>query len=211
MSITGGDAEVLQVLAVVDQAEIADGRLAQQRARNAQVKAYARQLVTSHQRSLQKDRQLAKSQNVQLMPTDSTAKAATGTDTNRSPAGATGASTPMGTPSAVAMQLHTMHTQTMEQVRSQQGAAFDSAFVNAQVMGHQQVLDLLQRAQGQPQNADVQQHLSAAVKEVQTHLDRARELQQSLASGTGTASDTTSKARSDTTSKAKSDTGRRPG
>jgi len=74
------------------------------------------------------------------------------------------------------------------------------------------VLDLLQRSQGQAQNADVQQHLSAAVKEVQTHLDRARELQQSLASGTtGTASDTTSKARSDTTSKAKSDTGRRPG
>src|SRR5687767_6960413 len=99
MSITGGDAEILQVLAAVDQAEIGDGRLAQQRARNAQVKAFARELVTSHQRSLQKDRQLAKSQNVQLMAMDSTAKGGTGTDTNRSATGATGASMAMGTPS----------------------------------------------------------------------------------------------------------------
>ena len=40
--ITGGDPEILQVLAVVDQSEVQDGQLAQQKARNAQVKSFAR-------------------------------------------------------------------------------------------------------------------------------------------------------------------------
>ena len=66
-------------------------------------------------------------------------------------------------------------------------------------MGHQQILDVLQRAQGQAQNSSVQQHLTQATQSVQKHLDRARELQQSLTSGgTGAAGDTTGKAKSDT-------------
>src|SRR4051812_42480556 len=67
MSITGGDPEIIQVLAVVDQGEVADGQMAQRMARNAQVKTFARTLVTEHTKSLQQDRQLAKTANVQLM------------------------------------------------------------------------------------------------------------------------------------------------
>jgi predicted outer membrane protein len=59
----------------------------------------------------------------------------------------------------------TMHTQMMDQVKQQKGAAFDSAFVNAEVQGHQQVLDLLQHSQSQAQNPQVQQHLTAAIKD----------------------------------------------
>jgi len=155
MSITGGDPEILQVLAVVDMGEVQDGQLAQRQARNAQVKAYARELVTSHQRSLRQTRQLAKSNNVQLM-NDSGSAGGTGaagaTDTNRSAAATPSSAAGTAGTSGVAGQVHTMHMQMMEQVRNQQGASFDSAFVNAQVMGHQQVLDMLQRAQGQAQN-----------------------------------------------------------
>jgi putative membrane protein len=214
MSIAGGDPEIIQVLAVVDQSEIEVGRLAQRQAQNAQVKSFARELVTAHQRSLQKDRQLAKAQNYQLMTMDSAGlRAATGTDTNRAATGATasgstatGTQANMGGPNSVAGQLHTMHMQAMQRVRSLQGAAFDSAFMNAQVMGHQQVLDLLQRSQGQAQNADVQQHLTQATTEVQNHLQRAQQIQQSLMSGgTGGASG------GDTASRTKtgSDTARR--
>jgi putative membrane protein len=201
MSITGGDPEILQVLAVVDMGEIQDGQLAQRQARNAQVKAFARELVTSHQRSLRQTRQLAKSSNVQLM--NDSGSMATGTDTNRSattPSSAAGTPGTAGATSGVAGQLHTMHMQMMEQVRNQQGAAFDSAFVNAQVRGHQQVLDMLQRAQGQAQNSGVQQHLTAATKEVQTHLERAQQLQQRL-SGGGTGGDSATKSGTDTTRK----------
>jgi hypothetical protein len=71
------------------------------------------------------------------------------------------------------------------------------------------VLSLLQSAQGQAQNASLQQHVAAAIKAVQSHLDKGQQLQQSLTSGaSGSMSDTTSKTKSDT-GKSKSDTGRR--
>ena len=215
VAITGGDPEILQVLAVVNQAEIQDGQLGQRQARNAQVKTFARELVSSHTKSLQKTRQLAKTNNVQLMSDSGTsANPAGGTDTSNKSAAATPSSAASTTGSGVATQLKTMHMQTMEQVRTQQGAAFDSAFVNAQVMGHQQVLDLLQRAQSQAQNPGVQQHLTASMKDVQSHLERAQQLQQRLASGA--TSDSATRGKTDTSSskadtgRAKGDTSRRP-
>jgi len=204
MSITGGDSEILQVLAVVDQGEIQDGQLAQRQARSAQVKSFARELVADHSKSLQQDRSLAKTANVDLssvMASGSSGSKRTGTDTSKSasPTSATSA-----TPSGVVGQLMTAHTQMMDQVRAQKGAAFDSAFVNAEVTGHQQVLDLLQRSQSQAQNPGVQKHVAAAIKDVQSHLERGQKLQQSLASGgSAGASDSTSK------SKTRSDTGKR--
>ena len=187
LRITGGDQEILQVLAVVDQAEVQDGQLAQKKARNAQVKSYARELVTDHTKSLQQDRQVAKSANIDLSGVMMKGKADTA-----GPTGATG----------VTADLVNMHTQTMDQVRQLEGAAFDSAFVNAQVKGHQEVLTLLQSAQAQ--NSAVQQHLAAATKDVQSHLEKGQKLQQSLSSGgSATPSDTASK------SKAKSDTTKR--
>ena len=216
MSITGGDPEILQVLAVVDQSEIQDGQLAQRQARNAQVKQFARTLVNEHTKSLQQDRQVAKSANIDLSgvmmsgagkTAGTSAATKSGTDTSRS-ASKTGASQPSGPTGAtgVTAQLINAHTQTMEQVRQQQGAAFDSAFVDAQVKGHQQVLTLLQSAQAQ--DAALQKHVAAAIKDVQSHLEKGQQLQQSLSSGAaGAGSDTTSKSKSK--SKPGADTGRR--
>jgi putative membrane protein len=219
MKITGGDPEILQVLAVVDQAEMRDGQLAERNARSAKVKSYARELVTDHSKSLQQDREIAKTAKIDLSgvmmsgasKTSGTPK--TGTDTSRSAAASAAqpdASGPTGATGVVA-ELVNMHTQTMDQVRQLKGAAFDSAFVNAQIKGHQQVLSLLQSAQGQAQNSSLQQHVAAAIKGVQEHLDKGQQLQQSLTSGaSGSMSDTTSKTKSDT-GKSKSDSSRRPG
>lgn len=189
MSITGGDPEILQVLAVVDQGEVQDGQMAQRQARNAQVKSFARELVASHSQSLRQERQMAKASNVQL-PTSNATGADSSTAMSSSAAGAAS--------SGVAMQLMQQHMLMMEHVRSAQGMAFDSAFVNAQVMGHQQVLDLLQRSQGQAQNANVKNHLTEAVKVVQAHLQRGQRLQQMLSQDAGTTGDSTTKTRSDT-------------
>ena len=220
LKITGGDAEILQVLAVVDQAEVQDGQLAQKKARSAQVKSYGRELVTDHSKSLQQDRQIAKSAKIDLsgvmMPgssktTGTSGATKTGSDTSRSAAATAAqpaASGPTGATGVVA-EVVNMHSQSMDRVRQLQGAAFDSAFVSAQVQGHQQVLSLLQSAQSQAQNSSLQQHVAAAIKDVQSHLDKGQQLQQSLASGaSGSPSDTASKSKSDT-GKSKSDTGRR--
>jgi len=217
MKITGGDPEILQVLAVVDQAEVRDGQLAERMARSAKVKSYARELISDHSKSLQQDRQIAKSANIDLSgvmmsgsnKTSGTPK--TGTDTSRSAAASAaqpGTAGPSGATGVVA-ELVNMHTQTMDQVRQLKGAAFDSAFMNTQVQGHQQVLSLLQSAQAQ--NSSLQQHVTAATKGVQEHLEKGQQVQQSLTSGaSGAMSDTTSKSKSKSdTGKAKSDTGRR--
>ena len=206
MKITGGDSEILQVLAVVDQSEVQDGQLAQKKARHAQVKSYARELITDHSKSLQQDREIAKSAKIDLsgvmMSGSKTSATKTGSDTSRS-AAATAAqpSGPTGATGVVA-EVVNMHNQAMDRVRQLQGAAFDSAFVNAQIQGHQQVLSLLQSAQAEAQNPSLQHHVAAAIKGVQSHLDKGQQLQQALASGA-------SGSPSDTTSKSKSDTGRR--
>ena len=207
MKITGGDSEILQVLAVVDQSEVQDGQLAQKKARHAQVKSYARELITDHSKSLQQDREIAKSAKIDLSGvmisgSKSTSATKTGSDTSRS-AAATAAqpSGPTGATGVVA-EVVNMHNQAMDRVRQLQGAAFDSAFVNAQIQGHQQVLSLLQSAQAEAKNPSLQQHVAAAIKGVQSHLDKGQQLQQALASGA-------SGSPSDTTSKSKSDTGRR--
>jgi len=204
MSITGGDPEILQVLAVVDQSEIQDGQLAQRQARNAQVKQFARTLVNEHTKSLQQDRQVAKSANIDLsgvMMSGSSKTAGTsaakksGSDTSQSSTKA-GASQPSGPTGAtgVTAELINAHTQKMDELRQLQGAAFDSAFVDAQVKGHQEVLTLLQSVQAQ--DAALQKHLAAAIKDVQSHLEKGQQVKQSLSSGaSGTGSDTASKSK----------------
>jgi len=206
MSITGGDPEVMQFLATVDLGEIQAARLAQQQAQNAQVKSFARTLVNEHQQSMRQARQIARNANITI-DTSMMASTAAGTTGTGATASAT---TPTATPSStsgVAGQLAMMHQQSMERLRGLQGADFDSAFMNAQVTAHQQVLDVLQRSQGQTQDSTVQRHLTTATESVQKHLDRARQVQQAvMQGGTGTGTGTTP---GDTASKAKSDTGSR--
>lgn len=193
--ITGGDPEIVQFMAVVDAGEVEAGRVAQRQARNAQVKTFARTLVTEHTRSLRRTREIARTANIPL----DTTMLSTATSTGGATASAT---TPQLT--GVAGQLHTTHQQTMQRLQTLQGADFDSAFMNAQVAGHEHVLSILQQAQTQAQDSSVKQRLTQATESVQQHLERARQVQQAvMTGGTGTG------ATRDSASKARSDTGRR--
>jgi putative membrane protein len=64
-----------------------------------------------------------------------------------------------------------------DQLQSASGTAFDRAYIDGQVTGHQNTLNFLQQAQNQAQNADLKQMIATAIPDVQKHLDRARELQ----------------------------------
>jgi uncharacterized protein (TIGR02271 family) len=66
------------------------------------------------------------------------------------------------------------------QLESASGAAFDKAYVDGQVTGHQNALGFLQQAQNQAQSADLKKTIDAAIPDVQKHLDRARALQSKL-------------------------------
>jgi putative membrane protein len=57
------------------------------------------------------------------------------------------------------------------------GAAFDRAYIDGQVMGHQNALAFLQRAQNMAQDSQLKQIITSAIPDVEKHLARARTLQ----------------------------------
>jgi putative membrane protein len=61
------------------------------------------------------------------------------------------------------------------------GAAFDRAYLDAQVAGHQNALTFLQSAQNSAQSSDLKKMISDAIPDVQKHLDRAKSLQSKVA------------------------------
>lgn len=141
------DAGIFAMLAAANQGEVAAGKMAETKATSASIKAFARDMVVAHTKMLNEGNALAK----RLKVTPDTAAADSINASNQS----TGAAL-----SSAA-----------------KGAAFDSAYVNAQVAGHEYVLDMVKRAEGVAQNADLKTMLTKAEPNVQKHLDRIKDIQ----------------------------------
>lgn len=69
------------------------------------------------------------------------------------------------------------------QLQAAPKAAFDTAYINGQVMAHQNTLQMVQKATGEAQNAALKQMLQQVTPDIQRHLDEAKTLQSKLASG----------------------------
>ena len=140
------DADIANVIHEVNAGEIAAGEIAQTKATNAEVKAYAREMVTAH-RALDE-----KGANI----------------TN-----ATGASN-----AAIRDSVVNANQAMASQLQSaNSGADFDKAYIDGQVTGHRNALNFLQAAQNQAQDAELKSMITAAIPDVQKHLDRATALQ----------------------------------
>ena len=144
------DAGILAMLAAANQGEIDAGKMAETKATNASVRSFAHDMVAAHTKMLNDGNALAKKLNI----TPDTAAADSINMMNQSGA---------ATLSAAA-----------------KGPAFDSAYVNAQVAGHQYVLNMVKTAEGQAQNADLKSALTAAEPKVQQHLDRIQAIQSKM-------------------------------
>jgi putative membrane protein len=143
---TLADPDIANVIHEVNAGEIAAGKIAQTKASNSDVKAYAREMVTAHTAMDKKGVQI----------TGQTA--ATNAAMRDSVVNAN---------KAMSSQLQSAAS----------GAAFDRAYIDGQVMAHQNTLNFLQQAQNQAQNGDLKQMITAAIPDVQQHLERARALQ----------------------------------
>ena len=140
------DADIANVIHEVNAGEIAAGKIAQTKATNADVKAYAREMVTAHTALDKKGASIT---------------------------GATGASN-----AAIRDSVVNANEAMASQLQSaSSGAAFDQTYIDGQVMGHQNTLNFLQATQNQVQNAELKSMITAAIPDVQKHLERARELQ----------------------------------
>ena len=148
------DANIVAALSVANAGEVASGELAATRARDADVKAFGRMMVTDHRAMIQETDRIATAAGitaVQAATTDSIQRAA---------------------------------TTATDSLKTLQGADFDRAYIAGQVRDHQNTLRALQEFAGAAQNAELKAMIQGAMPKVQQHLDRATELQGKLAGST---------------------------
>lgn len=153
------DADIATAIGVINGAEVQMAQIAEQRAQSADVKAYARDMAREHAALQRAVDSLAVAQSL----------------------------TPQAGDFADEIQRQaTMDQQRLEQLR---GADFDSAYMNSQVVAHQQALDALNGMRSAVDDPSMQRAIDGAIPLVQTHLERARQLagQGMGATGSGTA------------------------
>jgi len=145
------DGAIFGMLAAANHGEIDAGKMAETKATNASVKSFARAMVADHTKLLDQGNALAKKLNI--------------------------------TPdTAAADSINAMNQSTAAMLTAAaKGSVFDSAYVNAQVAGHQYVLDLVKRAEDQAQNPQLKAALTTDVQpKIQQHLDRIQAIQSKM-------------------------------
>lgn len=147
--------QVTAILAATDSAEINPSRLAEQRAQNPQVKEYAGRMIREH--GMLEDSLRAMEQRQNITPA----------------------------PSQISQQIHSQTQSTMSRLQGLSGAEFDQAYMQSMVQSHQEALTMIDN-QLLPSTQDPQ--LRTAISQqvrpiVMSHLEAARQIQQSLQSG----------------------------
>jgi predicted outer membrane protein len=142
------EAQIAKVSELVNSAEVEQGKLAQGRAKAANVKLFAGMMVKHHGEALAEQAKLVKK--LKLTPADS----------------------------VTAGKLKTDADQTLASLKSSDAAGFDAAYVASQVEAHQMVLRLIdEQLLPAAKTAEVTDTLRRARTVVAEHLDQAKALQ----------------------------------
>ena len=147
------DPQILAQMSVSNGAEISSSQLAQPKARNQQVKDFARDMIAEHQAMQGQADSLATRANIAPSPAQG--------DT-------------------LQQTLDRLREQLQGQAA---GAEFDRMYMDMQVSSHEGTLALLNNARGAAQNADLRALIDQAIPKVQQHLDRARQIRGALGGG----------------------------
>jgi putative membrane protein len=145
------DQNIAALLDAANAADSAGGKLASTKGTNAEVKEFGRTMMRDHHMLRQKGQDLAKK--LSLTP--------------QMPAGDT-------LEASAKRMLDSMTAMA-------KGAAWDKAYIDGEVMAHQNVLNLLQTAQNSAQNAELKALITEATPAVQGHLTKAQAIQSKLA------------------------------
>ena len=150
LSANGGwtDGQILAYAAAASKGEIAEAKLAEQKATSPAVKSFARQMVTDHTKMLNEGEQFAKQNNI----------------------------TPDTTKDAVTDLMKTANDQLSDLRNKAKGNDWDSDYMGKQVDAHQDVLDHLQDAEKATSNQALKDMLNKAVGTVQSHLTKAKDI-----------------------------------
>ncbi|MGE5100620.1 MAG: DUF4142 domain-containing protein [Deltaproteobacteria bacterium] len=142
------DAQMLAYATAADNAEIAQGKLAERKAANPAVKAFAREMVTDHSAMLREGKSFASSNKV----------------------------TPDTTKRAVADLTKSSHDAITDLTNKAAGKDWDSDYMDKQIDAHKNVLDKLQNFEKSTTNTKLKDLLNKAVGKVQSHLTKAQDI-----------------------------------
>ena len=145
------DNQILGFTHAANVGEIEQGRLAQTKAKDSKVKAFAAMMVKDHTDADNKGKALAKKANLKPEASPTTESLKTGAE-------------------AATLTL-----------KSEMGADFDRSYVDTQVKEHQEVLDTLdQKLIPSATNADLKTYLADVRAAVAMHLQHAEDLQKQM-------------------------------
>ena len=146
------DAEIAAIVVTANQVDIDAGKLAESKASNPEVKAFGTQMVTDH--SGVNKQAVALVTKLKVTPEDN----------------------------ATSKSLKDGGAENVKALQKLSGAAFDRAYVDHEVVYHQQVLDAIDKTLiPSAQNAELKSLLVAVRPAFVAHLEHARKLQASLA------------------------------
>jgi putative membrane protein len=145
------DDQILHVLHTANAGEIEQGKLAQQKAKNARVKRFAAMMVKDHSDADKKGTEVAKKAKASPSSND------------------------------VSKSLESDAKQMTSSMSSQKGGEFDRSYIEAQVKEHQAVLDLFDKQLiPNAKSADVRALLQTLRPKIEGHLREAQDIQKAL-------------------------------
>jgi putative membrane protein len=146
------DAQIAAIVVTANQVDVDAGKLAQAKASKSEVKAFGKQMVTDHT-------------GVNKAATDLVTKLKVKPEDN-----------------ATAQSLKKGGQENVAKLKTLKGAAFDKAYVEHEVVYHQQVIDALDKTLiPSASNAELKALLVKVRPAFIAHLDHAKQLQSSLA------------------------------
>jgi len=148
-------ANIASLIGMTNAGEIAQAKVAQEKATNADVKAFAKQMIGDHEAMQKSLDSLANAKSV----------------------------SPAAPPQADQMKQEA--STTLSTLNSTpKGAAFDKAYIDAQVAAHQKAVNDLQNFANSAPDPDLKTLIQGAIPKVQGHLDKAQQIQSKLGAAT---------------------------
>jgi putative membrane protein len=192
--VSSEDTTFAQKAAEAGMKEVEHGKMAAQKASNAQVKAYANKLVKDHTKANKELTDIAKRKNITLpdVPKTSENRGSIGAKDDATTETKTGGGRPSGNPTGTTGASNRTATtgQTRDQMAgaepwmSQSGAAFDKGFIDSQVNAHEEAISLFEREAAGGSDAQLKAFASKQLPGLRAHLKQAQDLQSKLATST---------------------------
>jgi putative membrane protein len=208
-AVTSDDTQFVQKAAESGRMEVEHGRMAAQKASNAQVKAFGNALVKDHTAANQQLMAIAKKKNITIPGSDRSVanqaspaggSATTATTDTKAGANRTSTSKTTGTTGASGgvqttgeardrqataganQQAGSAANQQTQPWMSASGAAFDRGFIEAQVKAHQEAIALFEKQANGGGDADLKAFAQKQLPALRNHLKQAQDLQAKLPS-----------------------------